>query len=56
MTEAVIIQKPDHWFAGFLYDNGLRHEGVKHEQCYDLKSKMSWHSDFKSFTDKLFPL
>ena len=36
MTEAVIIQKPVHWFVlvhWFLYDNGLRHERVKVNGC-----------------------
>ena len=28
----------------------------KYKQRYDLQNKMYWHSDFKSFTDKLFPL
>ena len=26
----------------------------KYKPRYDLQSKMSWHSDFESFTDKLF--
>ena len=33
MTEAVIIQKPVHWF---LYGNGLRHERVKAEKLLTL--------------------
>ena len=28
---------------------------LKYKPRYDLQSKMSWHSDFKSFTDNLFP-
>ena len=29
---------------------------LKYTPRYDLLSKMSCHSDFKSFTDKFFPL
>ena len=34
----------------------MRHKLLKYELRYDLQRKISWHNDFKSFTDKLFPL
>ena len=45
-------------FSLFLWwiTSTLRHKFLKSKQRYDLQNKMSWHSDFKSFTDKLFPL
>ena len=34
----------------------MYHKLLKHGPRYDLQNKMSWYSDFKSFTEKLFPL
>ena len=39
-----------------IYEKLLSFELLKNKSCYNLQSKMSWHSDFKTFTDELFPL
>ena len=40
----------------YFYEKLLSFELLKNKSCYNLQSKMSWHSDFKTFTDELFPL